>query len=169
MTYTLLFMFNRVDEDRVKEVGPDRACAEWLLKNGGFVKWKDVPELLTDYNALPKNGQQYYIEGVDANNAGICDVGFEHFKGCKYVKDIKLENCKYVDNNALPYLSILKDSLNNLEIISCANISDEGLLSLKVLKNLESLKLQGLIYVKKKDFVNRELSEALPNCKIDFQ
>lgn len=167
--YWVRMMFNRIDEDRIKEVGPDRACAEWLLRNGAFVKWKDISEVLTDYNALPKDGQQYYIEGVNANNAGICDIGFEHFKGCKYVKDIKIENCKYIDDNALSYLSILQDTLKNLEIIACRGVTDEGLLSLKVLKKLERLKIQGLTFVHKKDSTCKELSEALPNCKIDFQ
>ena len=167
--YWINVMFNRVDEDRVNEVGPDRACAEWLLKNGAYVRWKGVSELLTDYNKLPVIGQQYYVEGVDANDAGICDIGFEHFKGCKHVNDIKLESCKYVDNSALPYLSLIKGSLKHLELINCKSIDDEGLLSLKVLKNLEKLKIRGLIYVKKKDSVYKELTEALPNCEIDYQ
>lgn len=72
------FIFLRVDADRIKEIGPDRACAEWLLRNGAFVRWKNFSEQLTDYNALPSHGN-YYIEAIEANNAGICDVGFPHF------------------------------------------------------------------------------------------
>lgn len=30
---------NRVDRSRIEEVGPDRACAEWLLRCGAGVKW----------------------------------------------------------------------------------------------------------------------------------
>lgn len=70
---------SRVDEDRIKEVGPDLACAEWLLKNGAFVRWKGVPELLTDYNVLSSQGHTRRIEAVDANNAGISHVGFPYF------------------------------------------------------------------------------------------
>lgn len=68
----------RLDSDRIKEIGPDRACAEWLLRNGASVRWKGFVEQQTDYNTLPTSGS-YCIEAVDANNAGICDVGFPHF------------------------------------------------------------------------------------------
>ena len=32
---------NQVDSERVKEVGVDRACAEWILRCGGGVQWKE--------------------------------------------------------------------------------------------------------------------------------
>ena len=34
MIYVHLFLA------RIKDVGPDRACAEWLLRCGAVVKWK---------------------------------------------------------------------------------------------------------------------------------
>ncbi|XP_076752231.1 ATP synthase subunit s, mitochondrial [Xylocopa sonorina] len=165
--YWLTVVFNRVDEDRLKEIGPDRACAEWLLRNGASVRWKGFSEQLTDYNAIPGGGN-YLIEAVEANNAGICDVGFRHFEGCKYIKKVKLENCKYIDNNALRYLSLLQDSLTNLEIINCKSVDDDGLFKLKVLKNLETLKIKGLPAVDN-NIVQKELTEALPSCKIDIE
>lgn len=33
-------IFNMVDANRIEEVGPDRAAAEWLLRCGAKVKWK---------------------------------------------------------------------------------------------------------------------------------
>lgn len=65
--------------DRVKEVGPDIACAEWLLRNGAFVRWKSSSKLVTDYNALPSTAGDYHIEAVEANDAGISYEGFPHF------------------------------------------------------------------------------------------
>ncbi|XP_017757851.1 PREDICTED: ATP synthase subunit s, mitochondrial [Eufriesea mexicana] len=166
--YWLVVIFNRVDVERVKQVGPDRACAEWLLKNGAFVRWKNFSELLTDYNAIP-SGKNYYIEAVEANNAGICDVGFRHFDGCKHIKDIKFQSCKYLNNNAMSYLSLLQDTLTNLEIISCKSIDDDGLRELKQLKNLKQLTIKGLSYILNSDAIYKELTEALPNCKINLE
>lgn len=78
MNKKLLFVSQQsVDAERIKEIGPDRACAEWLLKNGAYVRWKHFTEPLTDYNALPASGN-YYIEAIEANDAGICDVGFPY-------------------------------------------------------------------------------------------
>ncbi|XP_076247558.1 ATP synthase subunit s, mitochondrial-like isoform X2 [Calliopsis andreniformis] len=167
--YWLTVIFNSVDKDRIREVGPDLACAEWLLRNGAFVKWKGFPELVADYNTLPSKGNGYRIESVEANDAGISHEGFPHFEGCKYIKEIKLENCRYVTNKAMPLLSILQDSLTNLELINCKSIDDEGLLNLTVLKNLKKLKLQGLVYIRDKDSIQKKLTEALPNCQIDFK
>lgn len=68
----------RVDQERIRSVGPDRACAEWLLRNGASVKWKNFSEYLKDYNSLPEKNQ-YYIQAVDATDSGITHVGFPYF------------------------------------------------------------------------------------------
>ncbi|XP_017876652.1 ATP synthase subunit s, mitochondrial [Ceratina calcarata] len=164
--YWIVLVFNRVDEDRIKQLGPDRACAEWLLRNGASVRWKGFSEKLTDFNALPSSGN-YYIEAVEANNAGICDVGFAHFEGCKYINEIKLENCEYIDNKAMTCLSIVKDTLKILEIIDCKRVDDNGLRQLKALKNLERLKVRGLPGIVD-ETIQRELKQALPNCKVNI-
>ena len=44
-------IFNRVDPNRIKEVGPDRACAEWLIRCGASVKWVNSQKFMKDYNS----------------------------------------------------------------------------------------------------------------------
>lgn len=69
-----------MDDNRVKEVGPDRACAEWLLRNGAAVTWKEDGGFLSDYNALPSvEAERKHIKAVDATNSAISDIGFPHF------------------------------------------------------------------------------------------
>lgn len=46
-------IWNKYDQDRVSAVGPDRACAEWVLRCGGSIQWKGAATPLKDYNALP--------------------------------------------------------------------------------------------------------------------
>ena len=74
----------RPDKNRIKELGPDRSCAEWLLRNGATVKWKGSTRWQTDYNTLPStdNKRVYQIEEVDVDEAGIMDVGFDYFSRC---------------------------------------------------------------------------------------
>lgn len=70
-----------VNKKRVEEVGPDRACAEWLLRNGASVRWKNAKDYLSNYNSLPGVDQKFYIQGVDATDSAIHHYGFQHF--CK--------------------------------------------------------------------------------------
>ncbi|XP_032685237.1 ATP synthase subunit s, mitochondrial [Odontomachus brunneus] len=167
--YWLTIIFNKVDQDRIKLVGPDRACAEWLLRNGASVRWKGFTKYLSDYNSLSTEETRYYIQAVDATDSGITDVGFPHFDGCKYIDEIKLIRCIYITDTALPLLSIVKDTLTTLEIRDCQSVTDEGVRSLKNLKNLKTLKLAGMPYLDDKALLRKELTTALPDCAIEFK
>lgn len=68
--------------------------------------------------------------------------------GCKHIKNIKLESCRYVDNRAIPYLSLIQDSLTNLEIIKCKSIDDDGLRELTVLKYVIYIKMNKIYLTK---------------------
>lgn len=69
----------RVDQSRIKDVGADRAAAEWLLRCGAGVRWKGAGSTLTDYNSLPPgNYRQFTIEEIDATGSCIMSVGFPH-------------------------------------------------------------------------------------------
>ena len=65
----------------MKEVGGDRACAEWLLRNGAAVKFARADEYLTDYNALPPVNMKPVIVEVDATDSSISMAGggFKYF------------------------------------------------------------------------------------------
>lgn len=71
-------MFNKPDPDRIKLVGPDRACAEWVLRNGGRVVWAGGKKL-ADYNSLPPDNQPVpkLIE-IDGTDSSISHYGFSH-------------------------------------------------------------------------------------------
>ena len=72
-------LLSRPDEKRIKEIGPDKACAEWLLRCGGHVRWKDSNRFTTDYNKLGVTPGSRVIEEVNADNTGINVMGFKHF------------------------------------------------------------------------------------------
>ena len=75
------FLFIRPDRERIKVIGAERACAEWLLRCGGAVKWDKGARWLRDYNSLPSEGQKFFphIQEVLLDGASVMDVGFEHF------------------------------------------------------------------------------------------
>jgi hypothetical protein len=57
-------------------------------------------------------------------------------EGCKYITGVKFQRCLYLKDEALEDLSYLKDSLQDLQIISCGNITDKGVKSLHILRSV---------------------------------
>lgn len=71
-------MFNKPDPERIRRVGPDRACAEWVLRNGGKVVWVGG-QTLADYNMLPCDDHKVpKLAVIDATDASISHYGFSH-------------------------------------------------------------------------------------------
>ncbi|KAK8735712.1 hypothetical protein OTU49_005280 [Cherax quadricarinatus] len=162
-------VFNKVDESRIKEVGPDRACAEWLLRCGAFVKWHNSEKWTKDYNTLPAMSEKLLkIEEVDATDSAIMHIGFPHFRGCKHIRRIVFHKASYLDDEGLSHLPLLRDSLKDLQISSCGNVTTNGLRQLVKLKNLENLLLYDLPEINNKDALLQELQKALPHCTIVF-
>ncbi|XP_064483897.1 ATP synthase subunit s, mitochondrial-like [Ornithodoros turicata] len=162
-------IFNKVDEDRIKEVGPDRAAAEWLLRCGAAVKWQGAQQYHTDYNSLPtSNIRLLKIEEIDATDSSIMYIGFPYLKGLEHVKSIKLHKCAYITDEALHMLAYAKKTLRTLHVTSCGNVTDDGVKSLAALTNLEYLKLFDLFEVRDKKGCLEHLRASLQKCQIEF-
>lgn len=73
------FLVNRVDYERMKDVGPDRAASEWLLRCGAKVRYCGHQKWLQDYNKLPAGSiDRYKIQAIDATDSCIMDIGLDH-------------------------------------------------------------------------------------------
>jgi len=159
-------VFNRVDDSRIDEVGPDRACAEWLLRCGAGVKWDKREEWLRDYNSLTVGGyRDLKIREIDATDAAVMHHGFPHLRGLTQLRKIVLHKCGYLEDDAVKQLSYVKSTLTDLQISSCGNVSDEGILSLTQLVKLENLKLYDLLEVRNR----KKLSEGADGSTSELQ
>ena len=160
--------FNRVDADRLKQVGPDRLCAEWLMKNGGAIRTAEAPQRIhKDYNSLPPENIRFRIKVVDASGSSIMKIGLEHFKGCHLIDTVIFHQCKHLEGDSLKGLIHLKNSLKVLQVSACDNISDEGLMVLGELSKLELLRIFEMRYVKDLNKVKQHLITKIPNCIMD--
>lgn len=160
--------FNRVDIDRQLLVGPDRLCAEWVIKNGGGVRTVEVPtKLLRDYNSLPPESWKFRIMEVDASDASIMKIGLEHFKGCNSIYKVILHNCEFLEEDGLNGLVYLRNTLTDLQVSKCENIPDEGLTIIGKLKKLKKLRIFNMPFVKNLQSVVNLLRNELPQCDID--
>ncbi|XP_077863081.1 ATP synthase subunit s, mitochondrial-like isoform X2 [Saccoglossus kowalevskii] len=162
-------IFNRVDYGRISDVGPDRAAAEWLLRCGAHVKFKDFQKWNEDYNMLPTGPiKKHKIEAVDATDSSIMHIGFPHFEGLEHLRSLKLHHCTYLTDECLASLHYLKDTLEDLQVTSCGDVSDQGLLSLQQLQKLQTLFLCDLPAVKDIESTMNSLRMAIPQCEISY-
>ena len=159
---------NQVDTDRIQAVGPDRAAAEWLLRCGAAVKWKDHSSYLKDYNSIHSSPGTKFIQEIDATDSSISSIGFPHLKGLKYLDKMVIRKDPYLDDKALLMLEQVAESLKHLEIISCGNITDLGIKSLVNLKNLQVLVFADIPFVESKTGCLSVLKNGLPSCNIDW-
>lgn len=162
-------VMNKVDHHRISVVGPDRGCAEWLLKCGAKVKWKGLSHWEKDYNLLPGgNFKNYKIEEIDATNSIIMNEGMVHLRGLKDVNKIIFHECKYFNDESIVYLTWIKKSLQHLQISKCEHVTAEGLNGLSAYKNLKTLKLFQLSKVKSPENCYKLLTKELPDCDIEY-
>lgn len=163
------YVFNMVSDKRRKEVGPDRACAEWLMRNGAYIRWIGHPDFVYHYNLLPLDKKiegTFYIEEVKADkNASITYFGFRHFDGCKHLSKLTFDNVKTIDDRAIRRLNYLQDTLKYLYIGDCKKVTAKSIPYLTELKNLKLLHLKNLNI---KEYT--ELEDKLPpDCKINIE
>ena len=156
-----------MDEERIKEVGADRAAAEWLIRCGAAVKWTGSENYDRDYDSLVRITRRYSILAIDASDSSVSGVGFPHLKGLKHVREFIVERNPYLDDEALKQLVHLQDSLLSLRIVSCVNVTDAGIQSLSCLHRLRHLYLADLISVKRAEDCLRVLRSKLPDCRIE--
>lgn len=163
-------VFNKVDYERIKAVGPDRAAAEWLLRCGAKVRFEGFERWHHDYNALPTGPLgRYKIQGIDATESCIMYRGFDHLEGLKHLEEIKLNKCIYIEDTCLERLSSiesLQETLYMMELVSCGNVTDKGVIALHRLRNLEYLFLSDLPGIADKQKTVERLQTALPRADI---
>ncbi|CAH0399790.1 unnamed protein product [Chilo suppressalis] len=159
-------MFNKPDPQRIEKVGPDRACAEWVLRNGGKVVWADGKRL-ADYNNLPPEDQSVpKIIEIDGSDSSISHYGFPHLRGCSRLEKVILHNDKYIDDRAIRGLSNGKDTLLHVQVSKCPSVTDDGVKELKILSKLQELILFDLHSVADLKECKNYLKIQLPKCNV---
>ncbi|CAK9300452.1 unnamed protein product [Gordionus sp. m RMFG-2023] len=164
-------VWNRYDKKRVKEVGPDQAAAEWLLRCGASLKFKNQSAWDSDYNSIVSENSKDVgrrIEAIDTNESCVNEMGFGYLDGLQSLNSISLRYSPYVTDACLTKIS--KYSANTLETLiidNCYEISEWGLLNnLPPLKLLKKLELKNLPLIDNKA-IKEKLKEVLPkSCEV---
>ncbi|CAF1363463.1 unnamed protein product [Adineta steineri] len=166
---SLNIIWNKYDRKRVREIGPDRACTEWLLRCGGSVRFKHWGSFISNYNTIPTGASgQFHIEEIRAVNACITSEGFAYLDGLSHLKKIHLEKCDQVADSSFARCNKVKETLESITLIDLIQISDNGLAYLAGLKNLKQIDLARLSNVKNREAVMKLLKNELPQCTIIY-
>ncbi|XP_060117140.1 ATP synthase subunit s, mitochondrial [Heteronotia binoei] len=166
-------VFNKVDHERIQAVGPDRAASEWLLRCGAHVRYQGLDKWQQDYNQLPTGALgRYKIQAIDATESCIMHIGFDYLEGLEHVEEIKFCKCAYLLDGCLQRLSEIQNlqrSLLRLWIVSCGNITDQGVTALHKLSNLEYLFLSDLPGITQKETTAEILRKSLPSLVVELE
>ncbi|KAM6467421.1 ATP synthase subunit s, mitochondrial isoform 3-T6 [Liasis olivaceus] len=162
----------KVDHERIQAVGPDRAASEWLLRCGALVRYHGYDRWQQDYNALPMGPfEKYKIQAIDATESCIMNKGFDYLDGLKHLEEIKLCKCIYIEDECLQRISetpSLQKSLLRLFLISCGNVTDQGIIALHKLSNLEYLLLSDLPGIREKERTVQFLKKSMPALELEL-
>ncbi|GAU93525.1 hypothetical protein RvY_05451 [Ramazzottius varieornatus] len=163
-------VWNRVDRDRIKEIGPEKAAAEWLIKNGAAVRWKNQAKFVSDYNSMEVTTRPGdTIEAIDATEASIMGEGFEYLQGLSSLRMIRFNKTHHISDGALRKLSYVKDTLEEVEVMHCGNVTDAGVKSLGQLPKLKNVMLADLIGVKNLEQCAHSIKSDLPECEVQVR
>ncbi|VDL70066.1 unnamed protein product [Nippostrongylus brasiliensis] len=186
----LLEGFNYYDMQRVKEVGPDRAAAEWIVRCGGAVNiacrycsifvfgFDNIADTFNDYNALIKRtaeldprvpADRVKVTHIHAVDASVTGYGCRHFNGLEGIKEVRFIRCDTLHDFGLEYMAkAVGNRLEYLEIEECRRITEFGLVHLETCTALKSLLLCRLKAVHGREKVLQKLKAALPGTEIHF-
>ncbi|UJR31520.1 hypothetical protein I4U23_019009 [Adineta vaga] len=165
----LNIVWNRYDQKRVQEIGPDRACAEWLLRCSGSVRFKNCHSITADYNSIPTGASsQQKLEEIRAVKACITSDGFAYLKGLTDLKKVHLEKCDQVGDGTIVRLKQVKDTLESIALIDLPQITEDGVGNLTDLKNLKQIDLARLPGIRNRDGIIKLLNNELPECTVNY-
>ncbi|XP_042201558.1 distal membrane-arm assembly complex protein 2, partial [Callorhinchus milii] len=114
-----------------------------------FLQFKDVP-----------------LEAVDVSGSTINYEGLENLVRLKRLECLRLNDCTHIDDWCLSRLYVFQDSLRELSLSGCPQITERGLAALHPLKNLRHLDLSNLPSVDNRGLLRILLEEILPQCQV---
>ncbi|XP_019902831.2 distal membrane-arm assembly complex protein 2 isoform X2 [Esox lucius] len=112
------------------------------------------------------NQRDATIEEVDASNTLINYTGLENLVKQKSLRTLSLCGCVEVDDWFLSRLHVFQDTLEELDISHCPQITVGGLASLRNLRALRRLDISSLPKLQDPGLVAILLEEMLPQCQV---
>ncbi|XP_066494688.1 distal membrane-arm assembly complex protein 2 [Tiliqua scincoides] len=121
-------------------------------------RWKQIHNLL--------QCQELPVEAIDVSGLVISYEGLDNLVNLKALKYLDLSRCASIDDWSLSRLYAFGDTLQELSLAGCPQVTERGLATLHHLVNLQRLDVSNLPSVSYKGLVRILLEEMLPQCDI---
>ncbi|KAI6228668.1 ATP synthase subunit s, mitochondrial [Aphelenchoides fujianensis] len=167
--FQLLQFDQRFIAERLLFLGADLAAAHFLVHRGASVKFVgDERWYKKGERELPgRKVEGLYLEAIDASGTELMFEGFDNLYDLHHLRLLRLSNCKFIDDWALSRIGgVCGPSLEFLDLSGCQRISGKGLLALRTLRGLKSLRLEGMKNPTDLGKSALLLEEALPNLQV---
>ncbi|XP_036032242.1 distal membrane-arm assembly complex protein 2 isoform X4 [Onychomys torridus] len=110
--------------------------------------------------------QEVPVEAVDASGCAINYQGMSNLLPLKELRCLSLQRCPNVDDWCLSRLYLLANSLQELSLAGCPQVSERGLACLHHLQNLRRLDISDLPAVSHPGLIQILVEEMLPHCEV---
>lgn len=119
-----------MDYEHIRVVILNRAASERLLYCRAMVCCHGQERWQKDYSNPPTGPlEKYKIKAVDATDSCVMSIRLDHMEGLQHVEKLKLCKCHYIKDDCLETLGEIETLPKNLlEVISCGNITDKGII-----------------------------------------
>ncbi|XP_034648456.1 distal membrane-arm assembly complex protein 2 isoform X1 [Trachemys scripta elegans] len=114
-----------------------------------FVELQDVP-----------------VVAIDLAGSVLNYDGLDNLVKLTALKSLDLSRCPHVDDWTLTRLQVFKDSLEELSLAGCPQVTERGLACLHLLENLRRLDLSHLPSVPTPGLIRILVEEMLPRCEV---
>ncbi|KAF4521811.1 hypothetical protein B566_EDAN012468 [Ephemera danica] len=144
-------LFNqRYIPERHQILGNDLAAAHFIVHRGGAVRFEGSPHWLRrdgkgEYNLPKKFVKNLFVDAIDASHVDIQYEGFANLVSLKKLRVLRLKGCRFVDDWCLDRISAeYVDTLDELDISQCPEVTERGLTVLHRLRRLRHLNVEGI-------------------------
>ncbi|KAM9112971.1 distal membrane-arm assembly complex protein 2 isoform 1-T1 [Pangshura tecta] len=106
------------------------------------------------------------VEAIDLTGSVLNYDGLDNLEKLTALKSLDLSRCPHVDDWTLGRLHVFKDSLEELSLAGCPQVTERGLACLHQLEHLRRLDLSHLPSVPVPGLVRILVEEMLPQCEV---
>ncbi|KAL0972791.1 hypothetical protein UPYG_G00194810 [Umbra pygmaea] len=154
-----------------KNFGDNIATAFYVLSLKGGFRFAGQSEWFRSdkrgkFNWDFMNHRDSPVEEVDVSNTLINYTGLDNLVKQKCLRTLSLSGCTQVDDWFLSRLHVFQDTLEELDISHCPQITEGGLAALKNLRVLRRLDVSQLPRIQNPGLVVILLEEMLPQCQV---